>query len=77
MDVFENVNAVKNYATIENDSNDATSEMGKRKRKMATKGIMHLLDILQKTRKSKLTQVNKIKQKVDKLLSLKITTETV
>lgn len=77
MDVFENVNAVKNYATIENDSNDATSEMGKRKRKMATKGIMHLLDILQKTWKSKLTQANKIKQKVDKLLSLKITTETV
>lgn len=77
-DAVENiaVDAVKNDATVGNDGSTATSETGKREKKMTTKGMLYLLDILQKTRKSKLTQVNKIKQKVHKMLSLKITTET-
>ncbi len=75
-DAVENTDAVKSYVTVKKGGSAATRETGKREKKMTSKGILYLLDILQKTWKSKLTQVNKVKQKVDMLLSLKITTET-
>lgn len=44
---------------------------------MTAKGVSLLFENLQRTRKQKLNQVNKIKQKVNDLFSLKITRQTV
>ncbi len=49
----------------------------KRVRKMTAKGVALLFENLQRSRKQKLNQVNKIKQKVNDIISLKITSETV
>lgn len=53
------------------------NESQKRMRIMTAKEVTLLFENLQRTRKQKLNQVNKIKQKVNDLFSLKITCQTV
>lgn len=59
---------------VENNADEEMVKKGKRERKMTTKGIMYMTDILQKTQKSKLKQIKEIEQKVEKLMSLEIAT---
>ncbi len=63
----------------ENLANGAVDEnmSQKRERKMTAKGVALLFENLQRSRKQKLNQVNNIKQKVNDIIYLKITSETV
>ncbi len=49
----------------------------KKERKITAKGVALLFENLQRSSKLKLNQVNKIKQKVNDIIYLKITSETV
>ncbi len=70
--VFEN----KSMVDIAVESNDAV-ETEKRARKMTEKGVSLSIENLQRQRKSKFTQVNKVKKRVNDLLSGKLTKGTV
>lgn len=59
---------------MENNADEEMVKKRKRERKMTTKGIMYMTDMLQKTQKSKLKQIKEIEQKVEKLMSLEIAT---
>ncbi len=65
---------------MENGANDGAVDENvsqKRERKMSTKEVALLFENLQRSRKQKLNQVNKIKQKVNYIIYLIITSETV
>ncbi len=63
---------------VANDDGAVDENMSqKRERKMTAKGVALLFENLQRSRKQKLNQVNKIKQKVNDIIYLKITSETV
>lgn len=68
----------------EKDANDdfavdgaVENESQKRVRKLTAKGVALLFENLQKTRKQKLNQVNKLKQKVNDLISVKLFSEII